>query len=349
MLPFLTEQSRMGNPSSLYYEGRRAGEVLEQCHDKLAGLLGSKSGDVVFNSGGSEGNTHALLGTALFFGRRISVAVSAIEHKAILNAAERLRELGHKVSVLPVTRDGVVDLDGLSELLSQGGCDLVSVMAVNNETGAVQPIGEISTLCKAHAVLLHCDAVQAVGHGFLEMLKLPDLVTFSAHKFGGPRGAGAMIQRGLRLPALICGGTQEHGCRAGTENLAGVVGLLKALEGCTQEESDRLEGQRLYLESELARIASTEVHAVRAKRAPHISSIAFPGHLGRHVQQDLDRSGFAVGLGSACSGCDNRVSHVLGAMQISPSLADATVRFSLGWNSKYEDTDRLLMALKQLL
>jgi cysteine desulfurase len=354
MLPYLTEPSRMGNPSSLHYEGRRAGELLEQCHDRVAALLNCKIGDVVFNSGGSEGDTHALLGAVRLHGTPCHLAISAFEHEAVEVAARSLVSPACRLSVIPVTSAGVVPLEAVEELLrGEDRPDVLSVMAVNNEVGTLQPVVEIAALCREREVLFHTDAVRAVGHGLPEIERCPEiaLLNGTAHKFGGPRGVGVLIQRGLRLPQLICGGGQEHGCRAGTENLAGIAGLVAALELAMPQEAAHLEGLKLELERLLTeRFPQCVIHGAAAPRATHVTSVAFPGVYNRELQAQLDGRGICVGTGKACHdahAADN--SGVLGAMGVPFELQRGTLRISLGWNTKGEDIEALVIALVELM
>jgi len=351
MTPFFTDLELMGNPSSLHALGRNAADILSSCHDRVAKIFKCQHDDVVFNSGGSEGNTHALIGAALLFDRPMHVTVSAIEHKAVLHAADRLFELGHRVTTIPVTRDGVAPLEAIEKLLKDDRPDLISLMAVNNEIGTIQPVAEVAQLCREQNVLLHTDAVQAVGHGLRNLLCDPSipLLTISGHKFGAPRGTGLLIQRRLLiaelldqsgsvvLPAIVCGGPQEHGCRAGTENIAGAAGLAKALELAESEERNEAAKMlvlREMLEREITKhFPNTATHGSASNRAPHITSVALVGYLARDLQKRLDRQGICIGLGSACIGCNTKVSHVLKAMQVESKVAESTLRFSIGWNT----------------
>lgn len=367
----------VGNPSSSHADGRKAAELLEHCHDRVAALLHCRHDDVVFNSGGSEGDAHALFGAAelintLRTGQRHSgvatkplrIAVSAVEHKAVLHSADKLAALGHQVEQIPVGRSGIVDLNWLDRQLHSTGLDLVSLMLVNNETGVVQPVIEVAETCAEYLALLHCDAVQAPGHGHSSILQSPaiPILTLTAHKFGGPRGTGVLIQRRARiaemldapapvsLPSLVCGGQQEHGCRAGTENVAGIAGLTVALEITENDPESAIYYRSLQtqLEHALLRLSPPEVvvHGASATRSPHISSLAFPGRLGRTLQELLDQSGVSVGLGSACTSCDRQVSHVLEAMGVPGELAQATLRFSFGWSTVSLDLDSAIERLE---
>lgn len=354
MLPYLNDPKLMGNPSSLHALGRRAADRLSLYHDLVADIFKAKHDDVVFNSGGSEGATHALLGTALMHGKPLHIAVSAIEHKCVLHAAERLQSLGHRLTVIPVDGNGVVPLEAVESLLADDTPDLVSVMAVNNEVGTIQPVREIAALCLEHDALFHSDMVQVVGHGMGGLITDPaiPLLTCSAHKFGGPRGMGILVQRGIRLPAFICGGLQEHGCRAGTENIAGVAGMVAALKLAEKSgsEATKILALRQALESGLAEMyPGCIVHGSASTRSCHVTSVAIPGITARSMLRKLDRKGYAVGLGSACTGCSTKVSHVLEAMGVPGKLAESTLRFSLGWKSTEDDVVGLLEVLGRVV
>lgn len=341
------------NPSSSHRLGKAAKSKLDEFRQKAAGQFNCEPDEVVFNSGGSEGDTHALAGMSRLLGGVIHVAISAVEHEAVQDAAAQLEASGSRVTAIPVTGDGVIDLGFLSNIISQDKPDLVSVMAVNNETGVVQPWQEVSRACAANGVAYHCDAVRAVGHGFGDLMQDPNitLLNCTAHKFGGPRGVGILIQRGIKLPRLVCGGSQEGGSRAGTENLAGIAGLLKALELATDEESERVEEMRRRMEHELVvRFPFCEIHGKRAPRATHITSVSFKPKSGLKLQEALDARGIALGTGSAChEGGEVTVSPVLRALGVEDLLARGTLRISLGWNTTRNDISTFMQALDELV
>jgi len=348
-----TNSALMGNPSSGHFAGRAPAAERERLRAEVAAHFDCAPADVVFNSGGSEGDTHALFGTVLLLNRQVHIAMSAIEHEAVVEAAGMLKQLGVRISTLPVSADGVVELQAVEELLDSDRPDLVSVMAVNNETGVVQPVHEIAALCHDYEVLYHCDAVRAVGHGLESLVTDPNitLLNCTAHKFGGPRGVGVLIQREIRLPALIRGGGQEGGSRAGTENLAGIAGFAKALELATPEEAARIEELRRQLEYELVTVApGCEIHGKRSERATHITSVSFKPKSGSRLQEELSKLGIAVGTGSACHD-DGAVSisPVLAAMGVEEMLARGTLRIGLGWSTTRSEIDELLDKLTTLL
>jgi len=353
MNDYQTNPALMGNPSSSHFAGRAPAEERERLRAQVAAHFNCAPADVVFNSGGSEGDTHALFGTVLLLNRQVHIAVSAIEHEAVVETAAMLKGLGVRISTLPVNGDGVVELEAVEELINSDRPDLVSVMAVNNETGVVQPVHELAALCHQHEVLYHCDAVRAVGHGLEALVTDPNitLLNCTAHKFGGPRGVGVLIQREIRLPPLIRGGGQEGGGRAGTENLAGMAGFAKALELATPAEAAQIEELRRQLEYELVTAApGCEIHGKRAPRATHITSVSFKPKSGHRLQEELDRLGIAVGTGSACHD-DGAVSisPVLSAMGVEEFLARGTLRISLGWTTTREEIDEFLDKLIALI
>jgi len=349
----LTDAETMANPSSSHLPGRNARAALDRLRQRVADRLLCQAEEVVFNSGGSEGDTHALVGTAQHFERPIHLAVSAIEHEAALEAAGLLAHRGNRVSTIPVTGDGVVPVEAVETLLRDDRPDLVSVMAVNNEVGTVQPVREIAALCRQSDVVFHSDAVRAVGHGLESIVTDPNitLLNCTAHKFGGPRGVGALVQRRLRLPQLICGGGQEQGSRAGTENLASIAGLASALELASAEEAAGIEELRRWLESELvSQVPSCEIHGKRATRATHITSVSFKPLSGYKLQAALDSLGIAVGTGSACHDDGGvSISPVLAAMGIEEYLARGTLRLSLGWSTTREELEQFLEHFIELL
>jgi cysteine desulfurase len=286
-------------------------------------------------------------------GRPIHLAISVIEHEAVQMAAVRLEQGGHQVTRLPVDHSGVVDLPAMQNLCASQPPNLVSVMAVNNETGVIQPVANIAQVAKQHGALMHCDAVRAVGHGFEELLSNPDidLLNCTAHKFGGPRGVGVLIQRGIKLPQLICGGGQEGGSRAGTENLAGIAGLVAALTDATAQEAAGIEQLREEFEAELLlRFPTAQIHGKLAPRGTHITSVGFPGLSAKKLQAKLDDQGLCVGTGSAChDDGQESLSPVLCAMHTPLDLIRGTLRISLGWNSSRQDWVTLLDILEELV
>ncbi|HEV2674370.1 MAG TPA: cysteine desulfurase family protein [Aliidongia sp.] len=327
-----------GNPSSVHAQGRAARRRVETARRQVAQALGvPASGEIVFTSGGTEANHLALRGLKID-GR---VLRSAIEHDSVRAALPDAVEI-------PVTVDGIVDLAALERLLADGAA-LVSVMAANNETGALQPIAEIVRLAHAAGALVHCDAIQILGKAPFDMAALGlDLATVSAHKLGGPQGMAALaLAPRLPLRALTTGGGQEKGYRAGTENVAGIVGFGLAIEAAVAELEPygRLAGLRDRLAARLVGIdPAAVVFGAAASRVANTLCIAMPGVKAETQVMALDLAGIGVSAGSACSSGKVRISHVLTAMGIAPDLASAAIRISLGRDTTEGELDRLIEA-----
>jgi cysteine desulfurase len=347
MLPYLRAEA-FGNPSSAHRFGRTARAGLEAAKRELAGAVGCEPNQVIFTSGGTEADNLGIVGGALAArdrGDPMLVAVSAIEHKAILAAAHAVAHLGGREVVLPVDADGLLDLDALDATLAQRPV-VVSVMWVNNEVGVVQPVAEIATRCRAAGACFHSDAVQAFGKVPVSVKDLPcTLLTISGHKIGAPKGIGALIVRDRKaVEAIIHGGGQQYGIRPGTENVAGAVALGRAAQLAAAEQ-EREATRLAVLRDELARglraaVADLVVTAEAAPRAPHILNVMVPGADSEALLMHLDLAGVAVSSGSACSTGAVEPSHVLTAMGVPRELALGAVRFSLGHESTPADVAR---------
>ena len=352
MLPFLDGRS-FGNPSSAHRFGRTARAGLEQARREVAGAVGAEPNQVIFTSGGTEADNLAIIGAALAArdrGRPMRVAVSAVEHKAVLAAAHEVSHLGGEEASVPVRETGELELTALDQELDRKPA-VVSVMWVNNETGVRQPIEAIAARCRDREVLLHSDAVQAFGKLPLSLKDLPcTLLTISGHKIGAPKGIGALIVRERQaIEAIIHGGGQQFGLRPGTENVAGAVGLGRAARLAADEqptESDRLGQLRNALLSRLRELVPDLVlHGEGAPRAPHILNIGIPGTDSEALLMHLDLAGVAVSTGSACSTGAVEPSHVLTAMGVPRPLALGSVRVSLGHETTSSDLERLCEVL----
>ncbi|GFO81112.1 MAG: cysteine desulfurase [Methyloceanibacter sp.] len=342
-----------GNPSSVHAEGRAARQVVEEARIKVAGLAGARPEDVIFTSGGTEANGLALAPPP--GGDAWHVYFSAIEHPSVL-AGGRFPEDAR--IIVPVTSDGVVDLDFLAERIGKDRADgvrpFVSLMAANNETGALQPVAEAAGIVREAGGLLHTDAVQVAGRLPIHMAALgADMVALSAHKMGGPKGVGALVlAEGASVRPLMTGGGQEGRRRPGTENVAGIAGFGAAAELAARElrQMDTLARLRDELEAGVQAIAGDAVVFSKAvPRLPNTSSIAVPGLKAETLVIGLDLAGVAVSAGSACSSGKVETSHVLAAMGAAPETARAAIRLSLGFGNGDHDIQVFLGAFSGLV
>jgi cysteine desulfurase len=342
-----------GNPSSVHAEGRQARHLLEAARAVLARALGVPPRNVVFTSGGTEANALALSpylrgASGLPVERLLA---SAIEHTSVLSGGRFAQE---KIATIPVTQSGAIDLSALGAMLASGPPALVSLMAANNETGAVQPVAEAAAAVHKAGGLLHVDAIQAFG-------KIPfdlstsgaDLVTVSAHKIGGPKGVGAVvIGEGVTgLEPLLRGGGQERGRRAGTEDVAGIAGFgaaTAAAIAAMAADASRILGLRNRLEAGLRQEMDVIVFSADMPRLPNTILFTVPGMKAETAVISFDLEGVAVSSGSACSSGKVQPSHVLQAMRVSPGEAQGAVRLSLGWSTSDRDVDRCLEAWRKL-
>jgi cysteine desulfurase len=343
----------VGNPSSVHAEGRAARQLVEQARAAVAGAIGAEPRNVVFTSGGTEANSLALTpGIRANSGLPINrLIVSAVEHASVLSGG---RFSPDTIEVAGVNQTGVVDLAHLQKMLADGPPALVSIMSANNETGALQPISEISHIVHRAGGLLHVDAIQSIGKIPCDINELQvDLVSISAHKIGGPKGVGALVvSESLGgLEALIRGGGQEQGRRAGTENVAGIAGFgaaIKAALTSIDTDTKRVESLRNRLEISLRQTRGVIVFSAEAPRLPNTTLFTVPGLRAETAVIGFDLEGIAVSSGSACSSGKVQPSHVLAAMGVGPELAKGAVRLSLGWSTTEADVDRCLEAWRKL-
>ena len=339
-----------GNPSSVHAAGREARAILDEARGRVATALGVHPRDLVFTSGATESATLAIRGAlAAAPEGRTGLVVTAVEHPCVLDLARDLSLHGTPVQIVPVDRDGVVDLEALENAVGPETA-LVCCMLANNETGVVEPVAEAADVAHAAGALLLCDVVQAAGKIPVDLPALRvDLAAITSQKFGGPRGAGALwIAPGVRL-APIAGGHQERGRRAGTENLPGVAGMGAALEAAVAAlpaEGERLRGLRDRLESGLlATLPGTRVNGAGATRLPNTLSVTFPGSDGEALLMSLDLEGICASAGAACTSGSTTPSHVLSAMGLTVAEARGTLRLSLGWSSTDADVEHALRVM----
>lgn len=327
------------NASSVHSYGREAHKIVEQARESIAALVGAPTGQIIFNSGATEGNNTVL---RHFDGKKI--AVSAIEHPSVLEATPG-------ASMIPVTASGVIDLAALEEILKSDKPVLISIMLVNNEIGAIQPVTEAAALAKKYGAMVHSDATQAVGRIPVDITALGvDFLTLSSHKIGGPQGAGALVL-GLcgDTPILLHGGGQEKQARAGTENVPAIAGFGAAAKIALDEldKFKELGALRNRLEKTIAN--DVVIHCADTDRVANTSMFSLPGASSETLMMALDLEGIAVSNGSACSSGTVHASHVLQAMNVPEDQAASAIRVSLGWNTKEEDIDSFLLAWEKII
>lgn len=348
-------EQRYGNPSSLYGLGQRARETLEKAREDVAGVIGALPAEITFTSGGSEADNQALRSAAALgkkAGKRHIIS-TAFEHHAILHTLRALENEGFSVTLLPVHEDGLVRPEELEAAIREDTC-LVSVMFANNEIGTIQPIRELGAICRAHGVLFHTDAVQAVAHLPIDVnADNIDLLSSSAHKFHGPKGVGFLYaRRGVRLTNLIEGGAQERGKRAGTENVYGIVGMAAALKetaGNMEQNTARLTPLRDRLIAGLKEIPHSALNGDAEKRLPGNVNFCFEGIEGESLLLLLDDRGICASSGSACTSGSLDPSHVLLAIGRVHDVAHGSLRLTLGEDATAEEVDYIIQNVKEVV
>lgn len=347
---------RFGNPSSTHRWGREARAALDEARERVGRCLGARPDEICFTSGGTEADNLAILGAwrALKAKGRTAVVTTPIEHKAILGAVHQTAEEGAEERLLAMTSDGVIDPASFNKLVDESVA-VCSMMWVNNEIGSIQAIPELAAKAKARGALVHTDAVQAFGKVKIDaQTQQFDFLTISGHKFGAPKGIGALfIRRGTHIEPLMHGGTQDRGRRPGTENVAAAVGLARAAELTLAEceaHCARLRKLRERLEAGiLAKIPDAVIHGQGAERAPHIVNVSVPGTDSESLLMALDLRGIAASGGSACQSGSIDPSHVLKAIGVRPDLASAAIRMSLGVLTTDQSIDRVIEVFPALV
>jgi cysteine desulfurase len=345
-----------GNASSVHHFGQLAKATLDEARSAVAALVGGDPSEVVFTSGGTESDNFALRGVAEALeplGRKHLVA-SAIEHEAVLNTLRALARRGWTTTLLPVGATGIVTVDHLREAMTDRTA-IVSVMHANNEIGTIQPIAELAQIAHERGAILHTDAVQSAGKMPIDVRQLGvDLLSLSAHKFNGPKGAGALwVKRGTRMQPILTGGKHERNRRAGTENVPAIAGLgvaARVASGKLASEGPRLASLRDRLENGiLAAVQGTVVNGARSTRVPNTTNISFDRVEAESLLIALDLEGIAVSTGSACSSGTLEPSHVLKAMGLPTHRTQNSLRFSLGMYSTEEEVDFVVAVLPRLV
>ena len=353
MIPYFTQN--FGNPSSLYTLGLEAKAALDKAREQVAGLINADAKEVFFTGCGSEADNWALTGVAnALKDKGNHIITTKIEHHAMLHTCEFLEKNGYEVTYLDVEADGSVRPETLEAAITDKTI-LISVMFVNNEVGTIEPIKELAAIAKKHKILFHTDAVQALANVPIDVKDLGiDLMSMSAHKIYGPKGVGAMFMRkGLRLPNFIHGGAQEMGRRAGTENLAGIVGFGKAAEMARENLENHIkhcsELRNYLVERVTSEIPDTFVNGSMEHRHPGNANITFKYIEGESILLLLDYKGISVSTGSACSSKSLKPSHALEALGVPVEMIHGTVRFTVGDFTTKEDIDYVVDSLKEVV
>ena len=353
MLPYFTEV--YGNPSSLYSVGQKAKEVLEDARERVAKILGAAPREIYFTSGGSEADNQAIISAARIGEKKGKkhIISTKFEHHAVLHTLQALEKEGFEVTLLDVHANGVVTAEEVKNAIREDTA-LVTIMYANNEIGTIQPIAEIGAVCKEAGVIFHTDAVQAVSHLHIDVKEQNiDMLSISAHKFHGPKGVGVLYARGgIVLTNVINGGAQERGKRAGTENLAGIVGMTVALEDAVahiDENNAKFEKLQDRLIEGLSKIPYSELNGDRNQRVKSNVNFCFEGIEGASLLLLLDDKGVAVSSGSACTSGSLDPSHVLLAIGRPHEVAHGSLRISLGEDATEEQVDYIIKSVSEVV
>lgn len=353
MLPYFTID--YGNPSSMYSLGRKAKKALEESRNKVANAIGAKQNEIYFTSCGTESDNLAIKGIVYANKEKGKhIITSKIEHPAVLNTCHFLEKEGYEITYLSVDKNGFVDLGQLKNSIKDTTV-LISIMFANNEIGTIQSIKEIGEIAKQKNILFHTDAVQAIGNIEIDVKELNiDALSMSGHKFGAPKGVGALyIKEGVKFSQIQNGGHQEYDKRAGTENIAGIVGIGKAIEIAYtnfEEKNSRICNLRDYTIDEIdKRIDNIKINGDRTKRLPGNVNISFENINGEELLFKLDERGICASAGSACSTGSSSPSHVLTAIGLTPELSKGTLRVTIGDNNTKEEIDYLINTIEEIL
>lgn len=346
MEPFFFE--RFGNASSAHSFGQEAKKAAEDARQAVAGFIHAKPEEIIFTSGGSESNNHAIFGVAdALSSKGNHIIVSNIEHHSVSKTVEHLEKKGLKVTRVSVNTDGLIDPEDVKKAVTDKTI-LISVMHANNEIGTIQPVAEIGKIAKGKNIYFHCDAVQTVGHLPLDVRELNiDFLSFSGHKFCGPKGVGALYMRkGVKALKFIHGGDQERERRASTLNLPGIVGLGKALEICKEKMAEEIKTQTFLRDKIIQeikkRIPDSFLNGHRVQRLPNNVNVAFNGVDGEALLMSLDMAGIAVSMGSACTAAARLPSYTLRAIGLSDELAFSAIRITVGRWTDEQQVDSFL-------
>lgn len=353
MMPYLTTE--YGNASSLYSVGRSAKRAIEKARNRLAELLNCNHNEIYFTGGGSESDNIALKGFAYANKEKGNhIITSKIEHPAILETCKTLERQGFEVSYINVNEDGIIDVEELRKSIKSNTI-LISVMTANNEVGTIQPIEEIAKIAHDNNIVFHTDAVQAIGNVQIDVEKMRiDMLSLSSHKINGPKGVGALyIKNGIEVEKFINGGHQEKDRRAGTENVAGIVGIGKAAEIARKNMETHIRNlskiRDYYIKKVQKEIPNIRINGSMENRLPGNANISFKGINASELIFKLDERGICVSSGSACSSGNTNPSHVLTAMNVPEVYLNSAIRTTFGDNNTFEQVDYVVKILKQII
>ena len=353
MMPFLTTE--YGNASSLYSIGRNAKKAIEKARKQVAELLNCKPDEILFTSGGSESDNLALKGFAYAnIQKGNHIITSKIEHRAILETCQNLKKQGFEISYIDVNEDGIIKLEELQKAIKPTTI-LISIMSANNEIGTIQPIENIAQIAHLHNIAFHTDAVQAIGNMNIDVTRMKiDMLSLSGHKIGAPKGIGALyVKEGIQLEKIINGGHQEKDKRAGTENVAGIVGLGKACEIANKNMNTHINNLTKLRDYYINRLQKEmpdkiRINGTMENRLPGNANISFEGITGSELIFKLDEKGICVSGGSACSSGKINPSHVLKAINVPEKYLNSAIRTTFGDNNTFEQIDYFIECLKSI-
>ncbi len=350
MMPYIT--NNFGNASSIYSIGRQSRSAIENARSQVSKFLNCNASEIYFTSGGTESDNLAIMGIANAYKKNGNhIITSTIEHPAVLNTLERLKKQGFDITYVDVDKNGIIDVDKLENSITDRTI-LITTMFANNEIGTIQPIEKIGKIAKAHKIVFHTDAVQAIGHIDIDVNKLNiDSLSLSGHKIYGPKGIGALyIRKGVKCDPLILGGHQERDHRAGTENVAGIVGLGKAIELLNDLDNELISQLRDHTLYRITNeISGVTVNGSMEHRLPNNINVSIDGISGDALLFNLDLKGICASSGSACSSGSLEPSHVLTAIGVPERLAKSSLRITLGKYNTLEECDFLVDVLKEIV
>ena len=351
MKPWLIHE--YGNPSSAYAFSRNTKKALKNARETIAECIHALPEEIYFTSGGTESDNWAVKGLTFLSNKQKSMVTSSIEHSAVLNSCKSLERRGYHVTYLQPEQSGIITPNSLRQNITDD-IFLVSVMLANNEIGTIEPIRELSSVAHAHNIIFHTDAVQAVGHIDIDVSNLHiDMLSASAHKFGGPRGIGFLcLRQGIILPPYLDGGEQENGMRSGTENVANIVGMAVALKNNIENLKSNIQHLKNLEQCLLKKLNDKNIIYTRnggEDTLPGLISLSFDGKNGEAILHRMDLMGICISTGSACNSQSRQISHVLQAIKLPTVLANGTIRISLSKDNTIEDVEAIAAALCKIL